>query len=217
MFQAKLFCVVFISAALIAFSGCSQASSQPEESRSTLPSSLSTSPTSSVTPPAANNPPPSTSENQTKSTIETKPTVVTKNLCEIITAKDVSDIMGTPVTADNSFTTKNSTALRCRYRDKENNGPTLIVNMDSNNQSAKSGFESAVSYMKEYMLENQTEMQVTDVGEQNFAWSNGVMTQLNSYKGNAWLTISVTKTGSTPEERLELAKKIATKTFEKLE
>lgn len=97
----------------------------------------------------------------------------------------------------------------CNYRKGNEGGLNIITSYDNESRSAKDAYEEVVTIQKD----NPNYKDVTDVGEKAFAWNNDYLIQLNAYKKNVWLTMTVSMDNV---DKLDIAKKVANLVFDKI-
>lgn len=196
MTRNKLFYVALIGLGLANLSACSQPTVDKKDVAATPPPAATTSPATAPAPAKK---------------------IALKSLCDILPEKEVSEIFGENLMGAQNNLPSTTTTFGCTYANEESGSSvTMIVNLDNEYQTAKSGYESAIEYQKESKTDAQKEFTATGVGEAAYGWSSSFLTQLNAYKGSAWFTLSLIKGDGSGEANIELAKKVANKVFEKL-
>jgi len=106
-----------------------------------------------------------------------------------------------------------ATSSGCGYFSDTEGGVTIIYNYDNEYQTAKSQYDSAVSFQEEGKVDGITEEDPSGVGEDAYIWTNSKTTQLNAYNKNTWLTLSIIDDSP---DRVANAKKLANAVFGKL-
>lgn len=139
------------------------------------------------------------------------------DLCEVLTAKMVSDALGYEVTSNHKTLPQTETTTGCDYESVDVSkgfGVTIIANYGNNLMNAKAGYEQAVNYQKD---ENSSLVNVKDlqgVGDMAVTTEAQFMTSIQAVKGNVWVTAS--RAGKPGPQSTELVKKVVNKTFEVL-
>jgi hypothetical protein len=134
----------------------------------------------------------------------------TSTLCDIITAADISKIVGTEFKADpNLLPTQTATTKGCDYKDASGFGLNIISNYDNESQAAADAYDDV------YQLQQGSAgyQELNGIGQKAFSWSNKFMLQLNAYNKNVWITMTVNLENV---DKLDIAKKVATMAFSKL-
>lgn len=153
---------------------------------------------------------------------DSKPGVLNNNqkvagdLCDILTAKMVSDVLGYEVVADHKTLPQTETATGCDYESVDTSkgfGVTIIANYDNQFQTALEGYQQAVDYQK-----NENKLvkvnQLAGLGDKAVTTEAPFMTSILSVKGEVWVTLS--RASKPSQEAFDKLKMITEKAFEVL-
>lgn len=153
---------------------------------------------------------------------DSKPNVIGSNqqtagdLCNILTAKMVSDVLGYEVVADHKTLPQTETATGCDYESMDTGkgfGVTIIANYDNQYQTALEGYQQAVDYQKnENKLVKVNEL--AGLGDKAVTTEAPLMTSILSVKGKVWVTLS--RASKPSQEAFDKLKLITEKAFKVL-
>lgn len=141
-----------------------------------------------------------------------------KDLCKLVTADEMSKLLGYPVTTNNESVPKAPHIAACNYKSDDSekgNGVTIIANYDTAGMKASTAYTDAVAYQKEYQdAANFKFIDVPGLGEKATIVSGSFISNILALQGDVWLTAASSDKGT--EAREEKLKKIAEAAFNKL-
>lgn len=141
-----------------------------------------------------------------------------KDLCKLLSADEMSKLLGYPVTTNNESVPKAPHIAACNYKSDDSekgNGVTIIANYDTAGMKASTAYADAVAYQKEYQdAANFKFIDVPNLGEKATIVSGSFISNILALQGDVWLTAASTDKGT--EAREEKLKKIAEAAFNKL-
>jgi len=137
-----------------------------------------------------------------------------RNLCIILSSKDISNTMGYDVTIHKGLLPDTDFSSGCQFQNDDGYGVTAIYSYSNKYQTAKEQYEEAITLQKSGSQEDITIENASGVGESAYIWTHSKTVQLNALNKNTWITMTLI---DDKPNKVERAKKLANQIFKKLE